>query len=172
MKKTIPLFLVIIIVIVCFVILEGVVWFFSQISFLPGPVLPLPGTGIQEWALEKAIGEKNPDLCDKINKGYIFQDIKISAEEARANCKVSYAITTDDIDYCLSLPAERQEYGWSLRDGCFQGLAIKLQRPDLCELMPSAKDEEYGDFWLENCKQAAQSATMEDENEEECPACG
>lgn len=173
MKRAIPLYLAIIIVFVCFGILEGIVWYLSQSKFLPGPTLPLPGTITPgtityEWAREKAIEEGNPAFCEEINKGYILEDLMIPPEEARADCKISYAVMTDDIDYCLSLPAEQQEYDWSLRDICLQGLAIKLQRPDLCELMPGANDEEYGDFWFENCKRAAQSAEVGSEDVEEC----
>lgn len=41
------------------------------------------------------------------------------------------------------------------RDVCLKGLAHELRDPELCELLSTATDSEYGETYVEDCKTQA-----------------
>jgi len=49
-------------------------------------------------------------------------------------------------------PGVLKDKGIAQRDICLQGLAHKLKRPDLCELLNTAKDPDYGEDYVKSCK--------------------
>ncbi|MCH7604756.1 hypothetical protein IID24_02100 [Patescibacteria group bacterium] len=151
--------LIIIIFVVLVLLIIGGFWLFWTETQPPGQKLPLPlqQSWTHEKALEEALAQNEPSICERINESYVLQDFVVSAEQARNNCKVAYAIEKQDLSYCMSLSDTRESNNWSLRDGCLQPLAKKLQRPELCDQMPSVKDPDYGQTWLKQCKEASAS---------------
>lgn len=149
----------IIIIVIVALLAFGGFWLFWAETQPPGQKLPFPFQ--QNWTHEKglkeALAQNNPSICERINKSYILQDFVVSAKQSRNNCKIAYAIEKQDISYCLSLPDRRELNNWSMRDGCLQPLAKIVQRPELCDQMPSVKDLDYGQTWLRQCKEAAAS---------------
>ena len=128
-------------VIVCSVIMLITVaiwlWLFQHEVRLGEKILPFTKTWTYQIALQAALREDNPNICDKINKRYIMQDFGVSPKQAQENCKYTYAIEKNNIDYCLTLSITPSIGGVSTRDVCLRELAKKLNRQDFCDLMPS-----------------------------------
>ena len=139
-------------------VIIGGFWIFWIETQPPGQKLPFQESWTHERALEEALTKNDPLTCERINEAYVLQDFVVSAKQARYNCKVTYAIVKQDVPYCMSLSDARDKINqWSLRDACLQPLAKKLQRPELCDQMPSVKDLDYGQTWLKQCKESAAS---------------
>jgi len=106
------------------------------------------------------MSENNPAYCDKISGGAKPQEIESFTQDVAMTCKIHYAIAAEDVDFCLTLPDTelfRVSDVLIPRDACLRSLAMKLNRPDLCELTPASKDEENGQTYLTSCKELVQN---------------
>jgi hypothetical protein len=101
-----------------------------------------------ERALHAALASDDPELCDRINEEHVIQDMVLSPAHARDDCRVSYAIESEDVPYCLSLSDVGDASGWSMRDSCIGALARALNEPELCHELPSRGQSRYGAVWL------------------------
>jgi len=112
----------------------------------------------------KAVSEKNPLVCEQMIK-MSDGDYSIPREDSISLCKAKYAILTKDLEYCMTLketpdtyearPGVFMDKGTAQRDICLHGLSRELKRPDLCELLNSAKDPDYGENSVKICKAQA-----------------
>jgi len=116
-------------------------------------------------ALRKAVSGKNPLVCEQMTKHVTYGDYSITREDSISLCKAEYAILTKDLEYCMTLketpdtyearPGVFMDKGIAQRDICLRGLAHELKRPDLCELLNTAKDPDYGEDYVKSCKALA-----------------
>jgi hypothetical protein len=94
-----------------------------------------------------------------------YGDYDITNEDSISLCKAEYAILAKDLDYCMTLKKTPDTYeapsgalipkGIPQRDVCLKGLAHELRDPELCELLSTATDSEYGETYVEGCKTQA-----------------
>jgi len=83
--------------------------------------------------LEKAIEDKNPDLCKNVIE-LDFGDFTYNQELAEKHCRIKYAGRMSDFDYCKNL--EEIE----LRNSCFRSIADNSYDIETCEKMPDTED--------------------------------
>ena len=116
-------------------------------------------------ALENAVSERNPLLCELMTELVTYGDYSITNEDSISLCKAQYAILTKDLEYCMTLketpktyegqPGVFKETGIAQRDICLKGLAHQLKKPELCELLNTATDSNYGEVYVKSCKRMA-----------------
>lgn len=118
-----------------------------------------------EQGMEMALEHNDPSYCEKINKTEVVNGTRFTKRLAREMCRVNFAVETEDVDYCLSLSAEPNEYKQSAMDSCLKFLANKLGRTDLCEMMPIVtNDPVNGSTWLTNCMTMAEMSPRHGED--------
>jgi len=115
--------------------------------------------------LRKAVSKKDPLVCEQMTRHVTYEDYSITREDSISLCKAEYAILTKDLEYCMTLketpdtyearPGVFMDKGIAQRDICLEGLAHELKRPDLCELLNTAKDPDYGEDYVKSCKAQA-----------------
>ena len=115
--------------------------------------------------LRKAVSKKDPLVCEQMTRHVTYEDYSITREDSISLCKAEYAILTKDLEYCMTLketpdtyearPGVFMDKGIAQRDICLEGLAHELKRPDLCELLNTAKDPDYGEDYVKSRKALA-----------------
>ena len=102
---------------------------------------------------DKAVTDKNPDLCNKI-KGFDGGDFTIDSSVAKQNCLVNYAIKTGDLAICESVKESNKSFANS-KDMCLQSIAIEQNNFELCKKIINSrkKDECFDTLRIKNNSQ-------------------